>query len=266
MTDPITEALDAFVPVFDSAEGDWQAILQAASRPASVAAADRHMPRRGILRRTTSVRRTVALAVVLVALLGLGVAWAAGAWTSKSPQVLFESSFPSDSGSGSIFAGHVIPDSVKPLGSIDIPNVGPVVLWHGVTKAGGWCLGLRLSNKDWLGTGESPLDGGGSVPGCFPVGVIDRGNKHLEWLENDIDASSVGGTTWRIRSGVITVPGAVKVTDLTTGQSTPVVDGDVFMLAIQAPIPSVAPYKSPVLHLVAYDQAGNLIASDRSGG
>jgi hypothetical protein len=75
-------------------------------------------------------------------------------------------------------------------------------------------------------------------------------------------AHSVGGASWRIRSGLITTPGAVKVTDLTTGRSADVVDGDLFILAVEAPNPAVAPYKSPRLHLVAYDEPENVVASD----
>jgi hypothetical protein len=208
----------------------------------------------------------VAIALAVLALLTTGVAWAAGAFKSQTPRALFETHSPADSGAGPIFAGPVIPDSVKQVASVEIPKVGPVALWHAVTKQGGFCLGLRLSNGDWLGVpppaGGSPLNATGSVPGCFPKGVIDGGNDHLEWLENDLDAHSVGGTFWRIRSGVITVPGAIKVTDLTTGQSTNVVDGNVFLLAIDSPDPSVPGDNSVRLHLVAYDNAGNVIASD----
>lgn len=260
MTDPIAEALDAFVPAFASAEGDWQAILREAT--ALPTTPPRRRRRHAILARR-SVRIAIALAVL--ALMTTGIAWAAGAFNSPSPQVLFKTHFPADSGSGPIFQ-NVIPDSVKQVASVEIPKVGPVAVWHAVTKQGGWCLGLRLGDGSWLGTppqaGGSTLDGGGAVPGCFPTGVIDGGSDHLEWLENDIDARSVGGSEWRIRSGVITVPGAVKVTDLATGTSTNVVVGDVFVLAIQAPNPSVPPYQSPKLHLVAYDKAGNVIASD----
>lgn len=274
MTDPITEALDAFAPAFDAVEGDWQAILLTASRPASITPVDQApVARRRPWRRTTSVRRTIALAFAVLAVLALGTAWAAGAWTPTSPLTLFGTHSPADTGSGPIFAGDVIPGSVKQVASVDIPKVGPVALWHAETKQGGWCLGLRLTDGSWLGLwpkdGGSPLSNGGSVPGCFPTGVIDGGNHHLEWLENDIDATSVGGTFWRIRTGVITVPGAVKVTDLTTGQSTDVVDGNVFMLVIQAPNPHTPGDNSPTLHLVAYDNAGNVIASDgidSSGG
>jgi hypothetical protein len=258
VTDPIAEALDAFVPAFTSVGGDWQAILEAAAPPPT--------PRRR-RRRAIPARRSVqvAIALAVLALMTTGIAWAAGAFKSQSPQALFKTHFPADNGSGPIFQ-NVVPDSVKQVASVEIPKVGPIVVWHGVTKQGGWCLGLRLSSGSWLGTlprdGRSPLDNGGSGPGCFPTGVIDGGNHHLEWLENDIDARSVGGSEWRIRSGVITVPGAVKVTDLATGTSTNVVDGDVFALAIQAPNPSAPPYQSPKLHLVAYDNAGNVIASD----
>lgn len=265
MSDPIAEALDGFVPVFDSVRRDWQAILEAASLPAAVTPAERRVrarPRRAFFARRV-VRTAVAIAVLAV--MTAGIAWAAGAFKSETPRHLFKTSFPADSGSGPIYAGPVIRDSVKQVASIEIPKVGPVALWHAVTTQGGWCLGLRLSDGDWLGTESgSPLDAGGAEPGCFPTGVIDGGSHHLEWLEYDIDARSVGGTQWRIRTGVITVPGAVKVTDLTTGKSAAVVDGNVFILAIEAPNPTVAGNDSPRLHLVAYDSAGNVIASDCS--
>jgi hypothetical protein len=268
VTDPIAEALDALVPAFASAEGDWQAILKAGSVPATAPARKISVIPRPTRRHATFARRSVRLAITLAVLAGataLGVAWATGAWTPTAPLALFESnpqgSMSVNAGLGSVWNQTVIADSVKQVASVEIPEVGTVALWHADTKQGGWCEGLRLSNGDWLGTGESPLDRG-TVPGCFPTGVIDTGNNGIEWNENDIDAHSVGGTSWRIRSGLITRPGAVKVTDLATGQTTNVVDGDLFLLPIEAPNPSVAPYKSPRLHLVAYDKDGNVVASD----
>jgi hypothetical protein len=275
MTDPIAEALDAFVPAFDCAEGDWQAILKAASLSALSGSAT-PLARPRFWKRAPFARRAVrvAIAFAVFALLTTGVAWAAGAFSSPTPSALFGSSSanggPADTGAGGIFAGPLVPGSVNQVASVNVPKVGAVALWHAVTTKGGWCSALRLSDGYWLdgpGQGSSrknwnPLDGGGSIPGCFPTGVIDGGNHHLEWLENDINAHSVGGSYWRIRSGVITVPGAVKVTDLTTGTSTNVVDGNVFLLAIEAPNPSLAGSNSPVLHLVAYDKDGNVIASD----
>lgn len=270
MIDPIAEALDGFVPAFDSVEGDWQAILRAASVTAVTAPSGRGVPfaPRRSRRRALAARRAVrvGIAVAVLAVITAGIAWAAGAFKSETPRALFATHSPADSGSGPIWAGPLISKSVQQVASVEIPKVGPVALWHADTRHGGWCLGLRLSDGSWLGTppqaGGSPLDGGGAVPGCFPTGVIDGGSDHLEWLENDIDAHSVGGAFWRIRSGVITVPGAVKVTDLTTGRSTDVVAGNVFLLAIEAANPTVPGNDSPRLHLVAYDKAGNVVASD----
>jgi hypothetical protein len=269
VTDPIAEALDVFVPAFGSVDGDWQGIVRAAASPAAVAPVDRQSSaaRWHIWRRVASAPRSVrvAIALAVLAIVTTGAAWAAGVF-APSPVELFKFSFPAtDAGAGTIFQS-VIPETVKQVATVDIPKVGLVALWHADTKEGGWCLGLRLSNGYWLGSGRADvrpsLDAGGAFPGCFPTGVIAGARHHLEWLENDIDASSLGGTSWRIRSGVITVPGAVKVTDLATGQSTEVVDGDVFVLAIQAPNPAIAPYQSPHIHLVAYDKDGNVIASD----
>lgn len=63
MSDPIADALDAFVPAFDSVRGDWAAILE-------VAAPVRRARRRW--------RPALAAAVAVTALAGAGVAIAAG--------------------------------------------------------------------------------------------------------------------------------------------------------------------------------------------
>jgi hypothetical protein len=275
VTDPIAEALDVFVPAFGSVDGDWQGILRAAASPAAVAPVDRQSSpaRWRMWRRVASARRSVrvAIALAVLAIVATGATWAAGVF-SPSPPALFGTYFPADTGSGNIVQ-NVIPDTVKQIATVDIPKVGPIALWHADTTEGGYCLGLRLSDGSWLGlqwqepgTLAGSLAVGGVVPGCFPTGVISGARHHLEWLENDIDASSVGGTWWRIRSGVITVPGAVKVTDLATGQSTNVVDGDVFILPIEAPDPFAGRERLAHLHLVAYDKDGNVIASDCSWG
>lgn len=80
MTDPIAEALDAFVPAFESAEGDWRAILNAASAPAPVALADGE-PRHRLVRawRPQWRRRRLLVAVALVATMAVATAAIAGA-------------------------------------------------------------------------------------------------------------------------------------------------------------------------------------------
>jgi hypothetical protein len=226
-----------------------------------------HAGRGFLQRRAPFARRSILLATALAVIASLSVAWAAGAWTPEAPLTLFESNPQGTAqqatpGAGPGWNQTVIPDSVKQVASVEIPKVGPVEFWHADAEQGGWCAGLRLSNGAWLGTGESPLDGGGIVPGCFPKASPEPASNGLNWEENDIDAHSVGGDDWRIRYGLIDAPGAVKVTDLTTGKSTNVIDGDLFILPIEAQIPSMPPYTSPRFHLVAYDKAGNVIASD----
>lgn len=68
MTDPITEALDAFVPPFESVKGNWQAILKSASTPAAVAAADRK-PRHRLVRSWHPQKRRRRPLLVAVSLL-----------------------------------------------------------------------------------------------------------------------------------------------------------------------------------------------------
>ena len=281
MTDPIAEALDAFVPAFDPAQGDWQAILKAASMRAAVPPADPSMSvtRRLSRRQTRIKRRTIrfatALAVLVVATT-LGVAWAAGEWTPEAPLALFESN-PQGTmqqrtpGVGPGWDQTVIPGSVKQVGSVNIPKVGPVAFWYAPTEQGGWCAGLRLPNGDWLGVNPpSPLYYGGTVPGCFPTQAsVIEGPDHVvnvahgfDWETQYIDARSLGGQLWDIRYGQITTPGAVKVTDVVSGASTDVVDGNLFLLLIPEPNPPAStPNEFPLIDLVAYDQAGNAVAN-----
>lgn len=220
------------------------------------------LPRRARSRRRVLAR--VAVAVAIIALLTTGIAWAAGA---LSPLALFETNPQSDgSAPGGLWDQKVIAGSVEEVGAVDIPDVGRVALWYGRTRQGGWCAGLRLAGGDWLGTGKNPLDGGGTVPGCFPTREMINGASPkpilvingFDYNETDADARSVGGSFWRIRFGRITTPGATRVTDLVSGASAPVIHGDLFLLAT----PDPAPAQNRALHLVAYDSAGTVVADD----
>jgi hypothetical protein len=208
----------------------------------------------------------VAVAVALLAALTTGIGWAAGVF-KLSPRALFETN-----PQGALSAGHgfrgiwdqkVIPGSVKKVASVEIPKVGPVAFWNARTEQGGWCAALRLRNGDWLGippaAGGSPL-GGGVVPGCFATakqlykakqGPAANG---FDCLQNAIDARGLG-EFWQIRYGRITAPGAVRVRDLTSGASTNVVHGDLFILAIRHPARRLL-----ILRPVAYDSAGSVVA------
>ena len=103
MTDRIAQALDEFVPAFDSADGDWQAIVDAARR-SSLVLADRRMP----VARRRAWRRTAALAFAAFAMLALGVAWAAGAWSPTEPLALFENKSAGRHAEGHSRSGQVL--------------------------------------------------------------------------------------------------------------------------------------------------------------
>jgi hypothetical protein len=233
-------------------------------------------PRDHVRRHATAGRRAVrtAIALAVLAVVATGVAWAAGGSTplelfQSNPQGTEQANTP---GAGPGWDQTVVPGSVKNVGSVDIPKVGPVSFWHAATMQGGWCAGLRLPNGDWLGGlgTASSVDGGGTVPGCFPTqaSVID-GPDHVvkvshgfDWETQYVDARSVGGRLWDIRYGEITAPGAVKVTDIVSGATTDVVDGNLFLLSIPEPNPPAStPNDLPLIDLVAYDQAGNVVAN-----
>lgn len=214
-------------------------------------------------RRRSRVAR-VAIATLAIALLTTGIAWAAGA---LSPLALFQANPQSDgSAPGGLWDQKVIAGSVSQVASVDIPKVGQVAFWYGRTSQGGWCAGLRLNGGAWLGTGKAPLDGGGTVPGCFPTRQMINGASPepvlvingFDYVETDTDARGADGAFWRIRYGRIDAPGAVKVTDLVSGESAPVIEDDLFLLAVRDPDPT----QNTPLHLVALDSAGRIVADD----
>jgi hypothetical protein len=211
-------------------------------------------------------RRALRVAFAIVATLALtsGIAWAAGA---LSPLALFEAN-PEHDGStpGGIWDQHVVAGSVSEIASVDVPHVGSVAFWYGRSTEEGWCAALRLPSGSWLGTGKDKLDGGGTVPGCFPTREAVNGASTepvyvisgFDYVEDDVDTRSVDGEFWRIYYGRITTAGAVRVTDLASGRSTPVIDGGLFMLAVLDPDPT----NLNELHLVAYGGDGKVAADD----
>jgi hypothetical protein len=213
-------------------------------------------------RRETALR--IVIAIVATVALTTGIAWAAGALT---PLALFQSN-PEHDGSpaGGLWDQHVVAGSVSEVGAVEIPKVGSVAFWYGRSAEGGWCAALRLPSGEWLGTGKDKLDGGGTVPGCFPTREAVNGASArpvyvingFDYVEDDVDTRSVDGTFWRIYYGRIAAPGAARVTDLASGQSTSVVDGGLFLLAVVDPDPT----HLNELHLVAYASNGRIVADD----
>jgi hypothetical protein len=224
------------------------------AQPAARSAPRSRRPRRSL---------SVAVAVVGMAILGAGGAWAAGTW---SPVALFRSNPQAHNGTtDSLWKQTVVPGSTIEAAAIDLPDVGTVGFWYADTARKGWCGALRLPDGAWVGTGEDPLDAGGTVPGCFPTREQANGQDGrayvldgFDYQEGDIDARAHGGSFWRVRYGRVMAPGAVRVTDLASGHSTQVVHGALFALAVPDPHPNG---QTPI-HLVAYDAAGKVVADD----
>jgi hypothetical protein len=237
-----------------------------------VSVGERERLREGILAGSTRSRpawsprpaRLLALAVVLsAAVVGVSVAWAAGHW---SPPGLFQANPQHEGGTaGDLWNQQVVPGTVRRAATVQIPHVGPVAFWYGDTTQHGWCAGLRLPGGEWVGTGESSLDAGGTLPGCFPTREqVNRAGTPVyvingfDYEEGDVDARKAGGSFWRIRYGEVKVPGAVRIADLASGRSVAVHRGGLFALAIPDPNPMG---RTP-LHLVAYGANGKVVADD----
>ena len=237
----------------------------AAALPAA-GAGDREQLRRRIVasrphgarRRRDRSRLVLALALGVALVVGAGAVWAAGA---LSPTALFRTN-PNGEGTkpGDLWHQRVIPATVRRVATVRIPHVGPIQYWYARTRTHGWCGALRLPGGDWLGTERSPLDVGGTVPGCYPTRAQVNGQDPVyilngfDYDEDDLDAHSQGGGFWRIEYGRVTIRGAVRVTDLHSGRTARIGRGGTFALAL--PFPDR--YHFP-MRLVAEDASGKVI-------
>jgi len=253
------------------ARSDTLDILRRLDPAASLAPADAHarealrrriaaVPIRPSGRRPRRRRATVlAAATALLLAVGVGAVWAADA---LGPLALFRAnpSYNDDPNAGRLWHQHVIPGSVFKAATMRIAHVGRVQFWFGRTRTHGWCGALRLPAGDWVGTGRDPLDGGGTVPGCMPTRTQVNGRDPVyvingfDYQEGNVDAVGRGGSFWRIEYGLITIHGAVRVTDRVSGRSAPVARGGAFALALPFPDGNSAP-----MHLVAYDAQGKVV-------
>jgi hypothetical protein len=214
-------------------------------------------------RRRAGRRVAFAAAIAAAAVVGAGAAWAAGSW---SPLRLFEANPQRHNGdAGRLWDQRVVPGSVVEAATVELPDVGAVGFWYADTAEHGWCAALRLPSGAVAGTGQDPLDAGGTVPGCFPTRAqVNAAGKPVyvldgfDFVESDVDARPAGGSFWRIRYGRIEARGAVRVADLVSGRSAPVGHGDLFALAV----PDANPDGRTPVHLVAYDAAGKVVADD----
>jgi hypothetical protein len=204
-----------------------------------------------------------AVVVLAVALLGGGAAWAQ---ISSDPLALFRTNPQNDGNQpGGLWDQKVVPSTVRRVGVVRIPTVGDVQFWYGETEQHGWCGALRSPDGGWLGTEQAgPTMAGGTVPGCFPTRQQLNGNDPVylingfDYVENEVDLRDGGGPYWRISYGLVDgSPSPVRVVDLVSGAESAVTDGT-FVIAVRDADPS-RPF---VLHLVAYDAKGAVVADE----
>ena len=146
-------------------------------------------------------------------------------------------------------APKVIQKTVSQVETLSIPLVGNIQFWVARTADGGSCEAFKLPNGVWAGT-NTPSDRkynfGGIVPGCH---APNRSGDVAEGGGFDFDEDGFGPSAGlyprlahnlsRVYFGTITTKGAVRVRELGTKRTAPVVDGQFF--AITEPQIQVTP-------------------------
>jgi hypothetical protein len=205
VTDPIAQALDKFVPAFQSAEGDWQAVLSAAAAPAPGSTA----PARSSLRRSGFWRRVPARVALVAAVVVLAAVVTAVAFGLPQRVVDFFSSAPAPTGiknfMGSMGVGAPPGMDPRAIGG-QTRKIAGVPLYIAPTKSGGFCFlwawaGGCVGSRD--GTPTKPIH-----PGYGPLGVDVNGPFVRGWVRSGatraLEARFADGTTATIPARDIT--------------------------------------------------------------
>jgi hypothetical protein len=204
-------------------------------------------------------RFAVIIALALVALGGTAVAD-----RLLTASEVFSS--PDAAGQGDMNAPvHPIAGSERVVQSVQVPGIGRVELWAAKgSSATGACLGLRFPDGTW-GAGKDNPNVGGNGPSCF----TERDDPLFKGIlvPTGIDSFETNTNTpsfQRIVYGWINsdVPRtAVRMADLVTGASTPVIEGRYF-----AYVEPRADPQTDDRQLVAYDAAGKIVTGERPAG
>jgi hypothetical protein len=209
-------------------------------------------------RRSPGGRRTAVFVALGVLALG-GTAVADRLLTAHD---VFSS--PDAAGQGDISAPvHPVAGSERVVQTVQVPGIGRVELWAAKgSSPTGACLGLRFPDGSW---GAFNGRSGGSGPACFTERddqmfkdiLVPTG---IDWLETSVDAPTFN----RIVYGIIDFdvpPTSVKLVDLVTGATTPVIEGRWF-----AYVDPRADRQRDDRQLVAYDAAGKIVTGERPAG
>ncbi|MGH3264172.1 MAG: hypothetical protein ACRDNS_19500 [Trebonia sp.] len=192
--------------------------------------------------------RSIALIPAVVIMAGATTAVAATlALSQVNPTTLFQSSPSSTPGLG-LPKQTAIPSTVRMIGTVHVPDVGAVQYWMADTAQHGLCQALRLPGGTWVG--YKSADGSNSIPEptCYPTrqqvvaammaaqgGKLRVGLNPMSVDENTASVTDSAGRSWDIYYGIVSAVGAVGVTDPTTGQTAPLIDGKYFAMVAQQP-------------------------------
>jgi hypothetical protein len=150
-------------------------------------------------------------------------------------------------------------------GGVHRRRVGRLAFWVAASRQHGLCTALRLPGGSWSGLGGSPIDQGGTVPGCAPTRAqVDRSKPPVYLLDGfDYQEAIVrghDGRQWRIEYGRVSSPRGrpVIVRDRLSGITAKVLRGGWF--AIVFPIGD--PNTIPTWRLQALDPRGRVVAQE----
>jgi len=209
----------------------------------------------------------VAVAFLLVAAGGTAGVVGSGVFAHDHPVALFRHD-PVGQGlppGSSLWHQTVITSTVHRAEAFTVPGVGRLAFWVAASRQHGLCTALRLPGGSWSGLGGSPIDQGGTVPGCAPTRAqVDRSKPPVYVLDGfDYQEAIVrghDGRQWRIEYGRVSSRRGrpVIVRDMLSGIIARVVRGGWF--AIVFPIRD--PNTIPAWRLEALDAHGRIVAQE----
>jgi hypothetical protein len=212
-----------------------------------------------------------AVAFVLIAAGGTAGVVGSGVFAHDHPVALFRHN-PVGQGippGQQLWHQTVIPSTVHRAEAFTVPGVGRIALWVAASRQHGLCTALRLPGGSWSGLEGSPLDEGGTVPGCAPTRAqINRSQPPVYVLDGfDYQEAIVrghDGRQWRIEYGRVSSRRGrpVSVRDTLSQISTRVARGGWFAIVFSIRDPNTV----PAWRLQALDGHGRVVAQEPHTG
>lgn len=161
----------------------------------------------------------------------------------------------------------LIRSTVTEVETLRIPKMGEIQYWAARTRGGGSCAAFKLPDGSWAGTSRTEnlkYNVGGIVPGCHQPNAgaytTDGGGFYVETNtfgpSPNTDPHAARDFTF-VAFGMVKVRGAVRVRDMQTGRTTPIIDRHFF--AIERPARNW-----PNWTFQALDRTGKVLSTSRT--